>query len=280
VKIDPALTVTCSFCCWYGLCHVLSFLPLPDPFTPYKCGCSSRARIVASKDFKIYTKRKSILYSILYFETVVSIGIPFIIRRIAGKPNGAAILPTFINAFSFLHVIGASLLPVGIASYSLIGEKVQKSLEPLLATPTTDEEISAGKSIAAFLPAICSNYIGALVFTALVDQFTFSTLKYLYFPNWDIAIILFLLAPLACLLGVGYNILVSSKMNDVRTAQQLGTLILLPFGAVYFLSEFKVLELTTDNMLIMAAVLAVLDVIIFYLVKATFQREEILTKWK
>ena len=240
----------------------------------------SKAWTVASKDFKIFTKRKSILYSIIYFEVVVSIGIPFVIRLIASKPSGAASLPTFMNAFSFFYVIGAALAPVGIAAYSLIGEKVQKSLEPLLATPTTDEEILAGKSIAAFLPAICSNYIGALIFMVLADLFTYSTLKYLYFPNWDIAIILFLLAPLACILGVGYNILVSSRVNDVRTAQQLGTLILLPFAAVYLLSEFKVLSLTTDNMLIMAAVLAVIDAIVFYLVKAAFQREEILTKWK
>jgi ABC-type Na+ efflux pump permease subunit len=240
----------------------------------------SKAWTVASKDFKIFSKRKSILYSIIYFEVVVSIGIPFVIRLIASKPSGAANLPTFMNAFSFFYVIGAALAPVGIAAYSLIGEKVQKSLEPLLATPTTDEEILAGKSIAAFLPAICSNYIGALIFMVLADLFTYSTLKYLYFPNWDIAIILFLLAPLACILGIGYNILVSSRVNDVRTAQQLGTLILLPFLAVYLLSEFKVLSLTTDNMLIMAVVLVVVDGIIFYLVKATFQREEILTKWK
>ena len=240
----------------------------------------SKAWIVASKDFKTFTKRKSILYSIIYFEAVVSIGIPFIVRYVAGKPNGAASLPTFLNAFSFLYVLGAALAPVGIAAYSLIGEKVQKSLEPLLATPTTDEEILAGKSIAAFLPAIGANYIGALIFTVLVDLFTYNLLKTLYFPNWDFAIILFLLAPLACILSVGYNVLVSSRSNDVRTAQQLGTLILLPFGAVYLLSELKVLTLTTDNMLIMAAVLAVIDGIVFYLVKATFQREEILTKWK
>jgi uncharacterized protein (DUF486 family) len=113
-----------------------------------------------------------------------------------------------------------------------------------------------------------------------VNLFTHNTLNYQYFPNWEIAIILFLLAPLACLLSVGYNILVSSRMNDVRTAQQLGTLILLPFGVVYLLTEIKVLQLTTDKMLIIAAILFVIDGIVFYLVKATFQRDEILTKWK
>jgi ABC-2 type transport system permease protein len=241
----------------------------------------SKAWTVASKDFKTIMKRKSILYSLLYFEAIVSVGLPFIIRYVAGKSSGASlILPPLLDAFSILYVIGAALAPVGIASYSLIGEKVQKSLEPLLATPTTDEEILAGKSIAAFLPAMVANYLGALVFMVLVDLFTYGTLNTYYFPNWNMAINLLLLAPLACLLSVGYNVLVSSRMNDVRSAQQLGTLILLPFGAVYFLSELKVLTLTTNNMLIMAAVLLAIDGIVFYLVKATFQREEILTKWK
>jgi ABC-2 type transport system permease protein len=240
----------------------------------------SKAWTVASKDFKTIQKKKNILYSIIYFEAVVSIGLPFLIRYITGKPSAVAALPTLLNAFSFLFVIGAALLPVGIASYSLIGEKVQKSLEPLLATPTTDEEILAGKSIAAFLPAIGINFIGALIFTSLVDLFTYNTLNSLYFPNWNIVIIVFLLGPLACLLSVGYNVLISARANDVRGAQQLGALIILPLGAVYLLTEIKVLELTTNNLLIMAGVLAVIDLVVFFLVKATFQREEILTKWK
>jgi ABC-2 type transport system permease protein len=185
-----------------------------------------------------------------------------------------------INSFSFWFVIGASLLPVGIASYSLIGEKVQKSLEPLLATPTTDEEILAGKSIAAFIPAILSNYLGAVIFMLLINKFTFSKLTYLYFPNWSIAVILLLLAPLACILSVGYSVFVSSRANDVRAAQQLSALVMLPFGAVYVLSEINVLPLTTTSLLIMAAVLLVIDAIVFYIARATFQRDEILTKWK
>lgn len=240
----------------------------------------SKAWIVASKDFKTYTKKKSILYSIIYFEVFISIGLPIVSRFIANRTGAAALLPSFMNAFSFWFVIGATLLPVGIASYSLVGEKIQKSLEPLLATPTTDEEILAGKTIAAFLPAIGANLIGALIFTVLMDIFTYNTLKYLYYPNWDIILIVFLLAPLTCLLSVGFNILISSRANDVRAAQQLGSLIVLPLGAVYVLSEIRVLTLTTTNLLIMAAILAVIDVIVLILVRSTFQREEILTKWK
>lgn len=240
----------------------------------------SKAWTVASKDFKTFRNKKSILYSILYFEVVFSIGIPFVLRYVASRPNGATALPSLIDAFSFWFVIGAALMPLGIASYSLVGEKVQKSLEPLLATPTTDEEILAGKTLAAFLPAILTNTIGAAIFTVLVNLFTSDTLNYLPFPNWNLAIILFLLAPLACILSVGYNVLISSRANDVRTAQQLGALIVLPLGAVYLLTELRVLDLNTNNLLIVAAALTAIDVVVFFLVKVTFQREEILTKWK
>jgi ABC-2 type transport system permease protein len=240
----------------------------------------TKAWIIASKDFGTFLKRKSILYTIVWFELVVSIGLPIIIRVIAGKPAAVALLPVLMNSFSFLYIIGAALLPASIASYSLVGEKVQKSLEPLLATPTTDEEILAGKSIAAFVPAMASTLIGASVFMVLVDIFTGKVLGRITYPNWDIAIIVLLLAPLACILSIGFNVLVSSRSSDVRASQQVGMLIMLPFGAVYLLSEFRVISLTTDGLLTMAAVLAVVDVVMFWIVKATFQREEILTRWK
>ncbi len=248
----------------------------------------SKAWIVASKDFKIFFKRKSILYSIIGFEIFVSIGLPLIVRFIAQKVAQASsdqavsaqAMLYVTNAFSYWFVIGAALLPIGIAAYSLVGEKLQHSLEPLLATPTTDGEILSGKTLAAFIPAIVTNYIGAVIFMALVDYFTYPVLSYLYYPNGSIAVELLLVVPLMCLLSIGYNVLISSRANDVRSAQQLGTLIILPLGAIYVLTEIGVLALTIKNYLIMSAIVAFLDVIVFYLVKAIFQREEILTRWK
>jgi ABC-2 type transport system permease protein len=241
----------------------------------------SKAWMVASKDFKIFFRKKSILYSMVGFEVLVAIGLPILVRYVVERAgNATAILPALINAFSFWFVIGIVILPTGIASYSLVGEKLQKSLEPLLATPTTDEEILAGKVIAAFVPAVVANYIGAVIFMLLVNAFTFRVFSVYYFPNWDIAIQLLLLGPLACLLSIGYNVLVSSRSTDVRAAQQAGSLITLPYGAVYVLTEIGVLALSTTNLLIMSAILAALDVIIFSLVKATFRREAILTEWK
>jgi hypothetical protein len=46
------------------------------------------------------------------------------------------------------------------------------------------------------------------------------------------------------------------------------------------LTEINVIALTIRNLLILSAVLVVLDMMVFYIVKTTFRREEILTKWK
>jgi hypothetical protein len=66
----------------------------------------------------------------------------------------------------------------------------------------------------------------------------------------------------------------------VRAAQQLGGFVVLPLILVVFLATSGQLISTTLLTLIISGVLAVADLTLFYVSKATFQREEILTKWK
>ena len=242
----------------------------------------SKAWIIAEKDFAIFRKKKSVIYSVVLFPLFVSISLPLIVQFIGSQSGGipAESLTTVLNAFSFFYITGAVTLPTAIASYSLIGEKVQKSIEPLLATPTTEAEILLGKSIAAFLPPIAAIYIGAVLFMALIDSLTYSTLGYFYFPNWNMGVIILLLAPLGSILSIEFDILISSRVNDVRAAQQLGGIVALPFLGIYILAEASILSLETINLLIISASLVAIDVILFYISKAVFRREKILTKWK
>jgi len=76
------------------------------------------------------------------------------------------------------------------------------------------------------------------------------------------------------------NVLVSARVNDVRTATQLGSLIVLPYFAIYLLSEIRLISLDTTSLFVIAAIILVGDVVLFYLSRVTFRREEILTKWK
>jgi ABC-2 type transport system permease protein len=237
-----------------------------------------KAWTIASKDFLTF-RRKKLIYSLTGFQVFVGIGLPLIIAGKSGDiPVG--VLPALLNSLSFWFAIGATVIPLGIASYSLLGEKLQKSLEPLLATPITDNELLAGKSIAAFVPTIIATYVGGAIFMVLMDVFTRGKLTSLYYPNWFMAILMLLFVPLACILSIEVNILISSRFSDLRSAQSFAMLTLLPFPTVYVLTEIGVFPLTTDTLLVLSAILFVLDVVVFYATKATFQREEILTKWK
>ncbi|MGD6850581.1 MAG: ABC transporter permease subunit [Candidatus Bathyarchaeia archaeon] len=238
--------------------------------------------IVASKDLGLFLKKKSILYSTILFPVIAALGLPLVIE-FAGQAVGgipAAVLPGVINAFLFFFIIAAVSLPVGIAAYSLVGEKVEKSLEPLLATPLTDGEILLGKSIAAFLPPVLATYLGAAIFAAFVDALTIDKLGYLYFPNVTLAVILFAVVPLVCILSVEAIILVSAKANDVRAAQQFGGVLVFPFVVIYVAGEIGVLTLNATTLALFSGVLLAVDVLLFFLSRGTFQREEILTKWK
>ena len=242
----------------------------------------SKAWIIAAKDLRIFRRNKNVLRSVIIFPLIVSIGLPLVVH-FAGRGHGGispSILPRVLSSFSFFFIIGAAYLPIAIASYSLVGEKVEKSLEPLLATPITDGELLLGKSIAAFFPPIVAIYIGAAVFMALIDLLTHQTLGYYYFPNWAMGVILLAVVPLSAILSVEASVIISARISDVRAAQLFGGLIALPFLAIYVPSEIGAISLNTNNLLIIAAVILLVDVILFFISTKTFRREEILTKWR
>src|SRR5271157_1096281 len=161
----------------------------------------SKAWIIAARDFKIFRRVKNVWSSIIIFPVVISVLFPVVLEYAAARgSHGLAapgVLPNLLNSFSFFLVIGAAYIPLGIASYSIVGEKIEKSLEPLLATPLTDGEILLGKAIAAVLPTLAAMYAGATVFMVGVDAVTFGKLGYNYFPNWTFGVLLLVLVPVA-----------------------------------------------------------------------------------
>jgi ABC-2 type transport system permease protein len=240
----------------------------------------SKAWLIAARDFKLFRHQKNIWYSIIIFPVIISVLFPLVLEYAGSRGLTAARLPGLINSFSFFLVIGAAFVPLGIASYSIVGEKVEKSLEPLLATPLTDGEILLGKTISAVLPTLVAMYAGAVVFMVGIDAVTFSLLGYYYFPNWTIGVLLLVLVPIAVFMSVLFSVIVSSRVNDVRSASSFGILMFFPFLAIYFASEIGIISLDITSLLIISGILLAVDVALFFVSTATFRREEILTKWK
>ncbi|MCW4019320.1 MAG: ABC transporter permease subunit [Candidatus Bathyarchaeota archaeon] len=243
--------------------------------------------IVATKDLSVFKKNKYILYSLIAMPLLMGIVIPAVLifslqAESAGIPQAQLVETAnmMVNLFTAYFVVIAAVLPTIIASYSFVGEKIERSLEPLLATPTTDGELLFGKSIASFIPCIGATYIGTAIFIAIVDFWSITTMGVLLLPNSYWAIVMGLMTPLACILSVEANVIISSRVSDIRAAQQLGAFVILPLLLVMiFTSSVQFIPLVTLGLIVSAA-LAVADLGMFYLAKATFKREEILTKWK
>jgi ABC-2 type transport system permease protein len=237
---------------------------------------------IASKDLWVTMHRRSIVVALVLFPLLGAFGLPLVIMSADRKTGGlpADVLPRLLTSFQFFFIIGAATLPTAIAAYSLVGEKVERSLEPLLATPVTDTDVLLGKSLAAVLPPVLATELGALVFMVITDVQAHGTLGSWYFPNARSLIVLLLLIPLTAVVSAEVTVLVSARATDVRTAQQVGTLVVIPFAALYVASETGVLTLDPAPMVWLAAALLALAVGLFFAARATFNREEILTRWK
>jgi ABC-2 type transport system permease protein len=243
--------------------------------------------IVATKDLSMFKRNKYILYSLIALPFLMGLLLPiitiFTLQTEASSLTEAQLIESakvFIDLFTTYFVIIAAILPTIIASYSFVGEKLEKSLEPLLATPTTDGELLFGKSLAAFVPCVGATYIGALIFLVTIDTWSAINLGVFLVPNVYWAVVMGIVTPLACVLSVEANVIISSRVNDIRAAQQLGAFVILPIILVMvFASTVQTFPLVTLAF-ILSGGLVLADVALFYLSKATFQREEILTKWK
>jgi len=234
---------------------------------------------VAKKDFKVIRRKRSIIGYTAGLPPLLAVALSLIVRdAIVGASVGSATVG--MATLTFVFVILAAVLPTSMAAYSIVGEKVEKSLEPLLATPTSDGDLLLGKALAAFLPAVLAVWAGAFIFMAAADSLAYSTFSGYYFPSWVPGIILFLVIPLAAMLGVEVAITVSSRVSDVRGANQLAGLMYVPFLAVMIGGADGGFSFDVTSLLVFSGILVVADVAMFFVSKSTFNREKILTKWK
>ena len=244
--------------------------------------------IVTRKDLSVFRKNKYVLYSLVAMPIILGVVLPVIF--IFAFNAQMSVLPAnqvlagvnqVISLSTMYFVLIPAILPSIIASYSFVGEKIEKSLEPLLATPTTDGELLLGKSLAAFIPCMVVTYVGAAISASIIDFWSYTSPKIgvLLIPNSYWLLVIGVVAPLACIMSVEANIIVSSRVNDIRAAQQIGGLVVLP---LIFVVIFASVSAQTSMLLALGVtvVLAVADVALFYLSREIFQREEILTKWK
>jgi ABC-2 type transport system permease protein len=198
----------------------------------------------------------------------------------AGLTGGECFQSFLISEFMMMFMIIPVAIPVTIAAYSIVGEKTTRSLEPLLATPISTLELLVGKCLAAVIPAIVATYTAFGIFSLgswlLVSNK--QLLSAMLDARWVIAV--FIVGPLLAIMAVTFALMVSSRVNDPRVAEQISMVMIIPVLLGFFGQIAGLFVMNKEIISWTAFVLMIIDCLLLFLATKTFSRETILTKWK
>ena len=188
----------------------------------------------------------------------------------------AALLNPFLALFMMLPIV----VPLTVASYSIIGEKQNRSLEALLATPIRTWELLVAKAMAAAIPGIAATWYSFAIFL-FASRYMVTPLIYhnlILSPTWLLAISV--LTPLFTMFAVSMGIIISSRVKDAQGAQQLGSLIVLPLVAIMIGQVIGAVDVTYSTVVTAAFMIGAADVALLAAAVRLFRRESIFTGWK
>lgn len=235
-----------------------------------------RIKVLLLKEWEELRKIKMVLYGALFLPLLMGGLAGFMVWQGQGLPPEAqaALFNTALMYFLILPV----MIPVTLAVYSIVGEKEQGTLEPLLATPLTDWELFLGKALVAVLPAVALTWGVFGLFLAAAHLMLGGIPPGVLSVPWLLSI--FVLSPLLALFGVLVSMLVSSRTSDPRAAYQFSGLAVVPSLVPLIVYSARMTAVNLLLVLLEAGILVLLDGGLLVLAVKLFRREEILTRWK
>jgi ABC-2 type transport system permease protein len=169
-----------------------------------------------------------------------------------------------------------AFMPSTLSAYSVVGEREQGTLEPVLITPIRREEFLIGKALAAFVPTLVIAYVIFGIFLAAAALFAHPVIVSAIYSGTHVLVQL-LFTPLLAAWGIWVGIAVSARSTDVRVAQQLSALGSLPLLAILALISLNVLTVSAGLAVGLAAVLLAVDLLAWRAVAGIFNRERLIT---
>ena len=256
-----------------------------------------KAVIVAKKEWRDVLGNKLLLASMSALPVVFTV-MPVVLVAIASKTASEAnvaqvrqlwkdvppemtaaqlmirvLLQQWLAVFLMLPVF----VPVVVSAYAVVGEKEKRTIEPLLASPVGTRELLLGKTAAAVLPGLLITWTSFAVFAGLVNLVAWPHFHRPVLPDGAWLAAMLLLAPGLAFLGNVLSVLVSSRVNDARLAQQLAGTAVVPLVMLIVLQVARGAAVGPVAFALGAVGVAVLDVVLYVVAVRLFDRERILT---
>ena len=176
----------------------------------------------------------------------------------------------------FLPLLVPVFVPSIMSAYSVVGEREQGTLEPVLTTPVSRAELLIGKAAAIFMPAIALGYLMFGVFVAITQLAASPAVAAAvrHAPQLPAALVFI---PLLAAWAIWVGLAISTRVTDTRVAQQLVVLGSLPPVALAALMSFQVISPTFDLVAALAGGLLAVDCAACLAVARLLDRERLIT---
>ena len=232
-------------------------------------------RAIRRKEFREYRRNGNLVFATAILPLIFLIQ-PVI--QVFTLPTSASM--TLRHEHSLVYMLAIPVLvPAVLASYAVVGERLQGTLEPVLTTPVRPEELLLGKAMAAFVPSVVVAYAVFALFVAIVEFFARSAVASALIQGPDLLAQL-LFTPLLASWSIWVGIAISARSSDPRTAGQISVLMSLPTVAVTTLIALNVIPATLGIAVGFGAALLVLVLAGWRVVSVIFDPERLITNTK
>jgi ABC-2 type transport system permease protein len=199
--------------------------------------------------------------------------------ELSGLSGSAGVQAYLVQQFMMFGLLVPVFGSLSLAAHSIIGEKQSRALEPLLSTPITTMELLAAKTL---MPLLMSAGLMVLTFGLYLAGLLFfgepGVWRTLLGPR---TLILYLLtAPTLTFAALLLAAIISSRVNDPRSAQQLGAFLVMPITAVFVAQLAGRFLIGPSGLLWATAGFVALDAVLLWIGVRVFDRETILMRWK
>ena len=157
-----------------------------------------------------------------------------------------------------------------VALEAFVGEKERGTIEPLLTSPLTDEELYLGKLLAGTIVPLAVSYLGIMLY---MGGLAWQGIKW---PEWGFISQTIALTAVQTLLMVSAAIVISTQSTSVRAANLLASFIVIPI-ALLIQGESALMFWGTNDVLWLAVLgVALMSILIIRLGIVHFKREHLL----
>ncbi len=232
----------------------------------------TRVMAIVRKELQDYRRNRYILFTMTLIPLIFLLQPLIYLLRL---PALASVPLSHRHELLYLLAIPV-LTPALMAASSVVLERQQGTLEPVLGTPITREEFVLAKALAPLLPAVAASYAVYGLFVIVIEIFANPGVAPALLQGPEIAAQI-LFTPFLALWSIWVGIAVSTRMSDVRAAQQLSVLANVPLVVLTSLIAFNAIAPTEGLVLGLGAALLVVDRLGWRVVSKLFDRERLIT---